>query len=458
MNTMNGFRYILEPYKGMNSRHTCPGCNNRKVFTFYIDTTTGEPLPEQFGKCNRSDKCGYHLNPYKDGYSQMIYEQEQGEFKEDRKALNQSCINGKKWQKMTTFEKPKTVSFIPVELFKTSLQVDSYEQNNFVKYLNELFGNEITAGLISKYFIGTSKHWPGANIFWQIDIAGKIRSGKIMLYNPTTGKRIKEPFNYITWVHTVIKQPEFELKQCFFGEYLLMDKSKPVAIVESEKTAIIASVYYPQFIWIAAGNKNGLSAQKCEVLTGRQVILYPDLSKPQPDGATTFGVWKAKARELATIANFTVNQLLETKAGEDQRKEGCDLADYLINFDYKEFIEPQPEPMQPERIKEIEPVIFKQPVIWEPESLAMPAKKINVYKTEKKTPTTWSYEVTELEKYFSLVTMPVRPVKLNPCSTIVNIPLFIETHFATIKANDGNKFFLPFLNRLQDLKQLLNTL
>ena len=444
---MKEFRYILEPYKGMNSRHTCPSCNNRKVFTRYIDSKTGEHLPEQYGKCNRADKCGYHVSPYKDGYSQMIYEQEKGEYKAN-------------WKPTKPQPKPqepaKAVSFIPSDLFKQSLK--EYEGNDFVKFLIQLFGNEITAGLISKYFIGTSKHWQGSNIFWQIDITGKIRTGKIMLYSPTTGKRIKEPFNHVTWVHTAIKQPEFELRQCFFGEYLLKDKSKPVAIVESEKTAIIASVYFPKFNWIAAGNLNGLNAEKCEVLTGRQVILYPDLSKPQPDGATTFEVWKAKARELATIANFTVNELLETKAGEDQRKEGCDLADYLINFDYKEFIEPQPEPMQPERIKEIEPVIFKQPVIWEPEPLAMPAKKINVYEAEKKTPITWSYEVTELEKYFSLVTMPVRPVKLNPCSTIVNIPLFIETHFATIKANDGSKIFLPFLNRLQDLKQLLNTL
>ena len=36
-----------------------------------------------------------------------------------------------------------------------------------------------------------------------------------------------------------------ELKQCFFGEHLLREKTMPVAIVESEKTAIISSVYLP---------------------------------------------------------------------------------------------------------------------------------------------------------------------------------------------------------------------
>jgi len=65
-----------------------------------------------------------------------------------------------------------------------------------------------------------------------------------MLYSPTTGKRVKEPFNHITWVHKALKQPDFNLKQCLFGEHLLQDKTKPVAIVESEKNG-----YHCQYIF-----------------------------------------------------------------------------------------------------------------------------------------------------------------------------------------------------------------
>ena len=327
---MSDYRYIFEPYKGMKSRYTCPECNNRIVFARYIDATTGEHLPEQYGKCERADKCGYHLSPYHDGYSQRVWESEKGEYKAN-------------WKQSTPQpqQPAKPVSFIQVEQFKRSLQ--SYEANNFVKYLIQLFGNEITNQLISKYFIGTSKHWPGATIFWQIDIEEKIRTGKIMLYSPATGKRIKEPFNHIAWVHKALKQPEFELRQCFFGEHLLKGNTKPVAITESEKTAIIASVYFPQFVWIAAGNKDGLNAEKCKVLRGRQVVLYPDLSTPKAGKATAFEKWSEKANEFSNIAKFTVNNLLEKKAGEAQRIEGSDLADYLINFDYKEFIERVPE-------------------------------------------------------------------------------------------------------------------
>ncbi|MDQ6756271.1 MAG: DUF6371 domain-containing protein [Bacteroidota bacterium] len=226
----------------------------------------------------------------------------------------------------------KKASFIPVKIFKESLK--HHLENNFIKYLITLFGSEITNQLISKYFIGTSKHWNGATVFWQIDITSIIRTGKIMLYNAITGKRIKDKAYNPNWVHSVLKLPEFGLQQCFFGEHLLKGNTLPVAIVESEKTAIIASVYLPeinekQVIWLAAGNKTGLTEQKCKVLQGRKVVLYPDLN--------AFELWTEKAKEFSNIACFTVSGLLERKATEAEKKQGLDLADYLIKFPVSAF-------------------------------------------------------------------------------------------------------------------------
>ena len=68
-------RYIFE--KG-SKKHLCPGCA-KKRFVRYIDTETGEYLPDQYGRCDRESKCGYFLNPYTDGYVKAIREQEQGD-------------------------------------------------------------------------------------------------------------------------------------------------------------------------------------------------------------------------------------------------------------------------------------------------------------------------------------------------------------------------------------------
>jgi len=312
---MTEYKYILEPYKGMNTRYRCPSCQQRdKIFSLYIDTETGEHIHPSVGRCNRESNCGYHYTPKQ-------------YFQDNNISFD---TTQPKAYKPRPIAPPKAVSFIPVEVFKASLK--GHEANHFVKFLINLFGIEVTNELISRYFIATSKYWNGATVFWQIDTQGKVRTGNIMLYRPTTGKRIKEPFDYISWVHKALKQPEFGLKQCLFGTHLLIDKTKPIAIVESEKTAVIASIYLPQFIWLASSGLHGLNIDKCSVLKGRTVVLFPDLNG--------FEKWSIKAKELSHLAAFTVSDLLERKASEAERKQGFDLADYLIKFDYKAFATP----------------------------------------------------------------------------------------------------------------------
>lgn len=154
-----------------------------------------------------------------------------------------------------------------------------------------------------------------------------------MLYNSKTSKRIKEPYNHVTWVHSVLHKDDYNLKQCFFGEHLLSeDKSRPVALVESEKTAIIASYYLPQFLWIASGGKNGcFKANNLSVLTGRNVVLFPDL------GAT--GYWQSKISLMKSCRiEVQMFDYLEANATEDERKEAYDIADYLLKVKPNEAI------------------------------------------------------------------------------------------------------------------------
>lgn len=56
-------RFILEPYKSIASRHTCPECKHKRYFSRYIDTEGAISFPEYVGRCDREQKCGYHLTP-----------------------------------------------------------------------------------------------------------------------------------------------------------------------------------------------------------------------------------------------------------------------------------------------------------------------------------------------------------------------------------------------------------
>jgi len=132
-------------------------------------------------------------------------------------------------------------------------------------------------------------------------------------------------------VHNKLKKngtisEDFNLQQCFFGEHLLkLYPDKPIAIVESEKSAIIASCIMPDMIWLAAGNLNGLSIEKCLVLKGRNVMLYPDLG--------AFEKWSIKANEIHNQYNCKViiSTLLENEATNSDRANGLDIADYVIS-------------------------------------------------------------------------------------------------------------------------------
>lgn len=69
--------------------------------------------------------------------------------------------------------------------------------------------------------------------------------------------------------------------------------------------------------------------------------------------------------------------------------------------------------------------------------------------------TNWTEQIIELETYFTSTNLPENPLILSRPETILNLPFFINAHLTFIKANNGNPTFLPYLNRLHQVKQLL---
>ena len=57
------YRFTLEPYKGVSTRHTCPNCHRKSCFAKYIDTEKQISFPDYVGRCNHEQKCGYNYTP-----------------------------------------------------------------------------------------------------------------------------------------------------------------------------------------------------------------------------------------------------------------------------------------------------------------------------------------------------------------------------------------------------------
>lgn len=304
-------RYQLQPYKGKSTRHTCPSCSKPNEFTRYIDNETGEYIHKNVGKCNREVKCGYHYKPGE------YYQENPNQRKYDNPG---KAINTKKEEN----NKSQPISYIDYSILQKS--TIKPETNNLIKYLHKLLNPETVMHLCNIYHIGTSKyHGGGTTVFWQVDCENRVRSGKLIHYDPITGHRDKT--RQTTWVHAIHtnyrKPREFNLHQCLFGEHLLKeDPNSPVALVESEKTAIIAMARMPHFLWLATGSLNEFKPAKLNVLEKRKVIAFPDLG--------AYEKWEQKAGLLRF--RIQVSDYLERNASEKEREMGLDIGDYLAGL------------------------------------------------------------------------------------------------------------------------------
>lgn len=92
--------------------------------------------------------------------------------------------------------------------------------------------------------------------------------------------------------------------------------------MESEKTAIIASLAFPEFIWMATGGLNNLKTATVEQLKNRHVILFPD--------AGCYELWKRKIPHLPNNILFEISGLLEDHTSTQEKIEGYDIADYIL--------------------------------------------------------------------------------------------------------------------------------
>ena len=318
----------LEKYAGRKSRHECPACHDKHSFTRYLNGDTGEVIHPSVGRCNREDKCGYHYTPKQ-------YYRDNPQLSEFSNTIKKGEVTARVKQnhpKFTQRVEEKEPGRIPKQYIIQSLGYNS----NFVAFLCSIFDRYTLESptierVMSDYYLGCTKN--SSIIYWKIDERNRIRTGKIMRYDPETGRRVKNANGAIDWVHTKLKRDkvlpdDFNLVQCLFGEHLLKRyPDKVVALVESEKSALIAAGVYPEYLWLATGGRSQISIDKLRVLRGRTVIMFPDTDTE----GKTYALWKEKAGELEAMGcTVTVSDLLEQTASDEDKVNGFDIADYLI--------------------------------------------------------------------------------------------------------------------------------
>lgn len=226
-----------------SKKEICPQCGQRRFVPYVLASDGVTMAGAEYGRCDREENCGYIKYPTEESKSVDAVEVKPQPKKE------------------------------PIRFAKDVLVVSPY--GNLYKYAERVLKWKALA-VWQMYKVTTYQSF---TMFWQIDINGKIHAGKGIAYG-TDGHRIKDDRPCV-WAHKIgayknLMQGE-ELQQCFFGEHLLTNRPKAkVHVVESEKTAMLMSAVAPDFVWLACGGSKGLGDDKCKVLEGREVKLFPD--------------------------------------------------------------------------------------------------------------------------------------------------------------------------------------
>ena len=302
-------RYHLQKYAGISSRHTCPACERPRCFTLYIDDN-GNALHPTVGRCDHESSCAYHYTP-----RQYFHDHPEHHYHPERSEGS-----------FTRHTRPDRASpgIIPQNLIPPPSAT-----NHLITFLKTMIPSSAIDRIIADYRLASTPDQ--AIIFLQIDQDNQCRTGKIMQYNPATGHRIKDPNKpgRINWLHSILKRrkqlpPDWQLTQCLFGEHLLpQHQDKTIALVESEKTAIICAALMPQYLWLATGGKSGLTSERLSSLKGRKIIVFPDID--------AFKDWQQKIFTFPHL-DIRISRLLEDNATPADRAAHIDLADWILKY------------------------------------------------------------------------------------------------------------------------------
>jgi hypothetical protein len=270
--------YFL-PNGDKTTRVYCHHCQ-RKEATPYYDSKTNTPINEaKFYKCNHSISCSYDLRP--------------------NKRINSRHNN--RYVKQTNYKsrlaRKKQITFIKREDIKKICSLD----HTLFRWLLDRFGEkrmmEVSARMLMCGLFINDENW---TVFLQYDLNGNCRTGKCIQFDFHDSQPRKKKVHFLHSVTSVVSSPLDNIEQTYFGLNQLTQNldDLPIAIVESEKTAVIMTLYRPSLIWIATGGKSNLCSEKLKPFKSRKIILIPDID--------AIDDWTNKSNELNGLGFSTI--------------------------------------------------------------------------------------------------------------------------------------------------------
>lgn len=263
--SQHSFRYSLGRLRGK-----CPQCG-RQTFKFYVDNLTGRPLDPELGRCNRENNCGYHRPPRSAGYKN-------------------ATTHSRPIVRLDTPAVATAVSYIDESVARQPNYI--LRENNLFCALSRWIKPFHLMNAFESYTARHSRFLDNATAFWLRDRTARLRSAKVMAYDPD-GHRLKQSSRpAVSYAHTLLRLPDFKFEPCFFGEYQAWhNRRATILAVESEKTALILAAKLMEhrlddkYVAIGVGGASQIDfktdrmadpAYRCNIFVGRNVVLLPD--------------------------------------------------------------------------------------------------------------------------------------------------------------------------------------
>ncbi|HLO60938.1 MAG TPA: DUF6371 domain-containing protein [Bacteroidales bacterium] len=260
-------------YTLTNARRTdCPHCGKRGKYSAYMDTMTNMLAPLQYGMCS---SCGVYVIPPDNC---MLEDEATVPGRFDGLYCDADTID---WNEYRHFHNSKGVENSFLLGLVQRFGVDR------VKHVYDLYklGRFDDDGIMFPYLY-TDDHICSVKIMWYDGDLHRVKEGRKQHPHWLHNLVYKNDKGYVTDYRNLEADDDgnefvsYKLKLCLFGHnQIVNEQEKTICLVESEKTAIIMSMVFPDFIWLASGGKTLIQDYKFTFFTGRRCLVFPDLSE-----------------------------------------------------------------------------------------------------------------------------------------------------------------------------------